>query len=433
MQAKRPISLSRRAITMTIALVIVTQFITLLLFTTMILRPQIQRLANVIASNIVVFSETIKQTPQDKRPILISKLQSSKYLTIWTGKEPPDSSGPPPRFIERIFMTQLANAISENQSEINWRTDKKRRLWIEINFGDTPYWVSFKNVIIGPSGLALTLLAISGILAIGVGYTINLILLKPINELRHATDNFALDANIDPLELKGPSEIYSLRQSFNNMIERISSAERERSIVLAGISHDLRTPLAKLRLAIEMMGAKDDDLLATAQRQITNIETTLSHFITFARGFEGEAISKFNIKAIFEEIKNEYPEKGINIPSTMGDIFIEGRQSAITRAITNLVENAIKYGKPPIMLKAYKFGGKTYLEVMDSGKGIDESKLEIITLPFVRGDNARNNDNQNYTSTGLGLAIVKKIVATHNGELRFENHQDGFKTVIILP
>ena len=182
-----------------------------------------------------------------------------------------------------------------------------------------------------------------------------------------------------------------------------------------------------------MMGAKDDDLLATAQRQITNIETTLSQFITFARGFDGEAISKFNIKAIFEEIKNEYPDKGINIPSSMGDIFIDGRQSAITRAITNLVENSIKYGKPPIMLKAYKFGGKTYLEVMDSGKGIDESKLEIITLPFVRGDNARNNDNQNYTSTGLGLAIVKKIVATHNGELRFENHQDGFKTVIILP
>jgi two-component system osmolarity sensor histidine kinase EnvZ len=433
MQQKRHASLLKRTIIVTIIMVLLTQLLTLFLFSTLILRPQIQRLANVIASNIVVYSDTIKQTPVENRPQLIAGLQNSKYLTIWTGRQPPDNSGPPPRFIERIFMKQLAAALAENQSEINWRTDKKRRLWIEINFNNTPYWISFKNVGLGPSGLAMSLLALSGLLAIGVGLALNLHLLKPINELKTATDNFALDANINNLELKGPSEIRALRQSFNNMIERIANTERERSIVLAGISHDLRTPLAKLRLAIEMMGAKDKDLLETAQRQISNIETTLSQFISFARGFEDEDIAEFNVKSVFEDIKVEYPNNGIVIPHLMGDIFINGRHFAFTRAITNLVENAIKYGKPPISLNAYKCDGKLYLEVKDCGTGISDEKIDIITLPFVRGDNARNNDNQDYTSTGLGLAIVKKIVSTHSGELRFENHKDGFKTVIILP
>lgn len=426
-------SLLRQSISGTIALIIITQIITILLFSTLILRPQLQRMTAIMASNIAIFSHTIEKAPPSLREQMFEELKSTQYIEILKSENPPNKDGPAPRIIEHVFMRNLAENLKTSQPEIIWRTDNKRKLWIQLQLGDESYWISSKHINFGPTGLTIFLFLIVVLASVLIAIIINRIILKPIDELKISADNFSLNNNLKLLEETGPDEILSLRRSFNEMLSRILNVEKSRNIVLAGISHDLRTPLSKLRLAIEMIENKDVYLKQTIERQLGIIENNISDFLTFARGFEHEKTRPVLLKNIINDIILEYNDAEIKYQNNSIDEEVFIKVESIKRAIRNIIENSIKYGVPPIIINTNLNNDFYTISFKDFGKGIDKEKISIICEPFVKLEDARNNENQNSVSSGLGLAIVDKIIKAHNGKIEFENKSNCFEVRLIIP
>lgn len=424
-------SLARQTIGGTVALVVITQFLTILLFATLILRPQMERMTSMVASGVASFSRTLENASPELRKQIISDLVSTPYVEIRHFDNPPDAQGPPPRIIERVFMRQLAKKLTIEQPDINWRTDKNRKLWLQIHYGDESFWISTKYMDFGPTGLTLLLILIIALFAILIAITLNQKILKPLKDLQENLDGFRLNYEIATISESGPAEIIGLKKSFNQMMLRIQKTEKSRNIVLAGISHDLRTPLSKLRLAFEMVKDNDTYLKETIQRQLNTLETSLSDFLTYARGFEYESPQKFDICGLIRELALEYEDQKIDFDFSEVEILVSMRKVALMRAMRNLIENSIKYGTTPIILGAKKIDRNIEVSICDSGKGIPVDQIDIITEPFVRLDQSRQVDDR--VSTGLGLAIVEKIVKSHDGKLKLEKLPQGFKVSMILP
>jgi two-component system osmolarity sensor histidine kinase EnvZ len=230
--------------------------------------------------------------------------------------------------------------------------------------------------------------------------------------------------------VQGPREVIELGRSFNRMTERLASAERERNFMLAGISHDLRTPLAKIRLAVEMLdpGRVTDDLRETIVRQIEAMDAMLAQFLDFARGVDQEAFEQ----VLPSKIVSDVVEAAGNPHVTAGPIDgapVPGKPVALHRAASNLVSNAIKYGQPPILVENRYDGDSCVISVRDHGPGLSAADRERLTQPFVRGDSARGGPG-----SGLGLAIVARVAQSHGGRLMLENADGGgLRALLVLP
>ncbi len=426
-----PRSLAGRAFAMTMLLLAVAQLTMLLLFNVLILRPETNRLAGVMAQNLVATIDTLNALPAADRARAIDHLSQSPYITVWTGAAPPDNSGPPPRAIERVFMRALVKAMGD-RTDLFWRTDHRRKLWLHIDIGGSPYWLSVRSPpALGPTGT----FALCGLMTFGLAliaaWGLRGRMLRPLDDLRRATETWRLSTDAPLLAEDGPEEIAALSRSFNGMTARLQAAEAERSLILAGISHDVRTPLAKLKLAFEMMKNDDADLHASAGRQIDQIDRILSQFMTFARGFEAEAVQAVDPAELMADMVEMYGAYGaIAAPGPVAAPF-PGRKEALRRAVMNLIENAVRYGAAPIEIAIAP--GPVFI-ARDHGPGVQDGKLDTLTDPFVRGDDARQPGQGALPSsgTGLGLAIVDKVARLHGGQLVLRNLPDGFEAVMTL-
>lgn len=235
-------------------------------------------------------------------------------------------------------------------------------------------------------------------------------------------------------ELENSSkEIRTLTSSFHEMIKNLNDTEKEREVVLAGISHDLRTPLTRLRLEVEMSFCDDTDCQQEMIDDIEQIEDIIRQFMEFAKTNYIETPCLYNPAKVFEEIMQNEVLHNRELKTKLQQNFVDMKlhKNALERAILNLINNAWKYGKPPIELRAFtKKDPETkepkflVIEVVDYGDGVKLEQMENLTHPFARGEAARTN----VTGTGLGLAIVERIVKYHNGKLEFESgQQEKFK------
>lgn len=422
-------SLRFQSLAGTVLIVAVSQILTVAAMTFLIVRPQIDRGAAMLAQNVVVLTETYDALPAEARPVLIRRLESSPYLALWQGVNPPDRSGPPPRYMERVFMRRLAQRL-KGQAHLDWRTDARGRLWVQIYMGDAPYWIGLKSApFFAPTGMILWL----GVIAIGLASTaavwLSRQLLRPLEALRNATDRIHLSEKPEMLDEQGLVEIADLSRSFNRMTRRLTEIEANRAMVLAGISHDLRTPLAKLRLALDMAEIKDVDLRDSTNRQVETIERILSQFLLFARGFEAEAVEPVALNALMRSVADNYAQPGIEISLAEPTPVLSMRPEAVRRLLSNLIENALRYGAPPVTLFAEMREGHMVFGVRDHGPGIAAEKAELLLQPFVRGDEARQPATGclPVAGVGLGLAMAQQIVRLHGWRLTFAHTGEGFE------
>ncbi|MFT4076555.1 MAG: ATP-binding protein [Asticcacaulis sp.] len=423
-------SLWGQTVALTVLIVGVAQILSILMFTLLVLRPELQRVAGVMAENVASLSDTLADAPAAERARLMSHLAKSSYIQVWAGAKPPDDTGPPPRLLERAFMRQLVKAMGD-RTDLYWRTDHSRKLWMHVWLGGQPYWISVKSPpLLGPTGLLLAGALSTVGLALLAAAILSRRLLRPLNALRDATETYRLAAPPARLSEQGPLEIADLSRSFNLMTDRLAKAEDDRRLILAGISHDVRTPLAKLKLAFEMMKGEDESLTGTARRQIDSIDRILSQFLMFARGFDAETVAPLDLRALFVDLVKDYGPAGLVWDGIMPDDRCAGRPEALRRALTNLIENALRYGQPPFELSCRREGSQWLIRVRDHGSGVAEDQLATLTEPFVRGDSARQPlvDGAFATSgTGLGLAIAERIAQLHGGRLSLRNLADGFE------
>jgi two-component system osmolarity sensor histidine kinase EnvZ len=254
--------------------------------------------------------------------------------------------------------------------------------------------------------------------------------IRPILSLADAADRFGRGRPAPPdFKVRGAREVRLAAQAFLDMRERIERHVEQRTIMLAGVSHDLRTILTRFRLQLAMMRAPQIEAL---KRDVDEMQQMLEDYLAFAKGDSGENTRRINVRHVLEEVQAaiEAPGKTILLDVRQDPLIAALRRNAFKRALTNLATNASRYADR-IAIRALRSRGWLTIVVEDNGPGIPAEKREDVFRPFLSLDSARN---QNKKSTGLGLAITRDIVRSHGGEITLDQSvMGGLKAVIRIP
>ena len=296
-------------------------------------------------------------------------------------------------------------------------------LWVKLQAGDRAYWAGFPLPRPGddaPSrALEWSLIALAVLLV--SAYVFARFLARPLRQLNDAVARVGEGKSPPPLPETGPSEIVNLNRGFNHMLTNLQQAEEDRTLLLAGVSHDLRTPLARLRLGIEV-GMPDEKEREGMVSDIEEMDRIIGQFLDFARGDRDTPTEARQLNDIVLPLVERGRRDGRDIVFNAGDLPpLPLRATAMSRLVGNLLDNALRYGKEPIEIATHRMGPSIVLDVCDRGPGIPADQVDRLKRPFTRGDAARTDA----TGAGLGLAIVDRIARMHGGTFDLQQREGG--------
>ncbi len=256
-------------------------------------------------------------------------------------------------------------------------------------------------------------------------------IVHPLERLTARTARVGITDEAAPLESKGPADIRNLIDSFNDMQSRVTSLLSEKDVMLGAIGHDLKTPLASLRVRVESV--EDDSEREKMAATIDEMATILDDILMLARlGKSGEASQRTDIGALLESVMDDFASVGANVAlqPTQIRMIANIRPVLIRRALRNLISNAIKHGSGAI-LSVEQSAGQLRINIDDNGPGIPAELIEEMFAPFARTDGSRNRATG---GSGLGLTIARAIARSHNGEVTLNNRENGgLRAVIMFP
>jgi signal transduction histidine kinase len=275
------------------------------------------------------------------------------------------------------------------------------------------------------ASIALLLVAVIAVSLVAVRWAT-----RPLKTLADAADELGKNINRPPLAETGPTEVASAARAFNTMQSRLATYLRERTQVLAAMSHDLKTPITRLRLRAELL--EDAQLRAKFGNDLQEMEAMVASALDFLRGMDnGEAVRPVDVMALLDSLQADLRETG-------GAVTLEGRAAspypgrpqALKRCLANLLENAIKYGKTAQVV-VEDDDERLQIRILDAGPGLPPDELEKVFEPFYRVEHSRNRDTG---GTGLGLAIAKNIAEAHGGRITLRNREHGgIEALLLLP
>ncbi|MCA0419143.1 MAG: HAMP domain-containing protein [Proteobacteria bacterium] len=299
---------------------------------------------------------------------------------------------------------------------------------------DDGSWMNFASSTLGTSQhIDWSVVAVT--ICFGVGIVVVALLLlrwatRPLRDLAVAAERFSLDQTPQPLAESGPVEVRRAARAFNTMRERIQRLVAERMQAMAAVSHDLRTPITRLRLRSELL---DDD--ATRQlidADLGEMEEMINSTLEYLRGgVSSEPIRPIDIASVVETILDDHLDQGHRVSlSGLTSAPVLGRVLSLKRAVSNIVNNAVKYGETAIVSIA-ETNGHLNIIVEDEGPGIPLADLERVFHPFVRLEESRGRETG---GSGLGLTIAKAIIASHGGQISLINRSaGGLRVLLTLP
>ena len=306
----------------------------------------------------------------------------------------------------RVVVTQ-----SLQSSQIWVRSEHDPRRWIVLHA------VSYRQQLID-STLVVTLLA--GLIALAIAGVAARLLTRPLERLSaHATALLAGDPMIQQLH-GSPREVRQLAQAIGAAGARLRDVARERELMLAGISHDLRTPLARLRLALELGDADDPQRREAMVGDLQELDSALEQCLAFVRDGRDEALREVDIITLVGQLLalREQPDTWqLDGPALLP---ARVRPTLLRRAIGNLMDNAERHGAAPFKVSLGCDGDALFMRVTDHGSGVAPALLDRLGQPFLRGDQARSS-----TGSGLGLSIVMRAAELHGGTLELGNGSYG--------
>ena len=253
---------------------------------------------------------------------------------------------------------------------------------------------------------------------------------RPLAVLAEAAEDLGRNLNRPPLAESGPLEVRRAARAFNSMQARLSAYLRDRTRILAAMSHDLKTPITRLRLRAELL--QDETMRAKFERDLTEMEVMVAGTLDFMRGLESdEPRQPLDVNALVQTLADDLRETGgaVHVQGTARSPYL-GRPRALRRCLTNLVENAIKYGtRASIVVE--DGDERLVVRVRDEGPGLPDQMLERVFEPFYRMEESRSRETG---GAGLGLAIAREIARSHGGEVVLRNRADGgLEAVLTLP
>lgn len=391
------------------------------------LRPKAIQTAQLIVSIVNLTRSALIAADATQRFALLQDLNKFEGIRIFPS-EPDDAIQNIP---ESIIPIQLQNSI-------RYRLGKYTRFAIERNSTEglfvsfrveendpkDEYWLMLpKEKIVGPAltewltwGITIVLVALLGAYLLMRGLT------RPLKALEQAAKVIGQGLVPEHLEEQGAREISALARAFNQMSRDLAELDSDRALILAGVSHDLRTPLTRLRLEIEMSGANTEQIQTMGQ-DIEDMDRIIGQFLDFARGIQNEAIRYASVTDILEDAYQKHVSRhpAINLSCThLTPTHI--RPQSLRRAINNLIENALLYGgNGAIDISALATPSHIQIIIADRGPGIPQNQINRLKRPFTRLENARTNSQ----GSGLGLAIVERIARQHEGSLDIKNREGG--------
>lgn len=390
----------------------------------LVIRPQVDRVANVTSEAIGALSMAMAEIPAERRSALLESINRQGGMAIRPAADAPSDGIRFPSFVERQFIRALADRMT-TQERLDWRTDREGRLWVRLQLSGSDYWISVTPRHTRGAFASLVLAFCTAfVVAVVSGLALQRRLDLPLRRLALAVDGYTPDTVPQPLDTSGPQEVAAVATALNRMTQRLAEQDAERAVMLGGVSHDLRTPLTRLRLCLEMMHCDDSELEMTALRQVDRIEVMLGQFLDFARGFDAEPPTTCDIARLVEQVAADHGQSAVKVEVEPG-LTAPVRRNAVVRAIDNIVTNALRHGAPPVQIAAWHSGGMLHIAISDGGPGIDPNRAQELIRPFARGDAARSREG-----AGLGLAIAERVAAAHGGRLAFD-WSDGQFTVVL--
>jgi two-component system osmolarity sensor histidine kinase EnvZ len=298
-------------------------------------------------------------------------------------------------------------------------------LWIRLPAGERDYWVAFPRQRIerdqataflawGLAGLAIAILATFFIV-----WKLN----RPLAELARAAGRIGKGGDPPPVAETGPSEIRAVARAFNEMKDGLQKSQRDRATFLAGVSHDLRTPLARLRLEVEMLGDKVDPEAQRAMVQdVDDMNAIIDQFIDFTRAESAEPLSALNLAELARACAERALRSGAQVRCDLDEVpLLMLRPLALQRLTDNLIANAARHAGGEIVVQTRHQPGTATLAVLDRGPGIPPGMVERLKEPFTRRDEARSGTS----GAGLGLAIADRIANLHGARLDLLPREGG--------
>jgi len=401
-------------------LLFINQVVSLVSVTFYFVSPNVQQINNLLATQIkLAFVEDIDTHTPQLDPHFYQAAGMQVYSQSEAIKNGLEQATP-----YQYWSRQMSDSLG-GQAQVRITHGEPYLYW--INPPQNPdIWITIPMVGLGEGDGSphLVYLLMIGILSVGGSLIFVRRLNRPLKALQDAALLVGRGLVPKPLKEEGSTELIAVTHAFNQMSKGIKQLEDDRALLTAGISHDLRTPLTRIRLASEMLPESQDWVKEGIVHDIEDMNEIIDQFIDYVRQDQQECMQESNLNDLIRDaaqVRNIEENHGITLdleplPKTLF------RRVALKRVLDNLIENAFRYGSDNIEISSrhYKKEKQLSFAIRDFGPGIPEEQIQSLFEPFTQGDKARGS-----LGSGLGLAIIKRIVDMHSGKVTLQNHPQG--------
>ena len=425
-----PNSLYTRSLIIIIAPIVVLQAILTFVFLERHWQLVTKKLSSSVVSEIGMIIKMQKETDQET----ISSYAKEFYdisINYYSNQEISLDINTPKTIVERTLVREIRERLDTKTWVQDFPEEKKVKVLIPLGSSIIEFLIPRRNVYATNSHIFLVWMVISSILILSIAILFLRQQIKPIEKLAKAAESFGMGKKIENFKPSGASEVRKAADAYIKMQERIEKFIEQRTLMLAGVSHDLRTPLTRIKLQLEMLSKnrENEELL----KDVDEMQYMLETYLDFSQTVTSEESSLVNINKLIEEvIETSKDENNFIIfkPLKKNEINHKCKYIALKRCIINIINNAKAYGDK-IIIKLSESDNEININIEDNGPGISEKDYQKALKPFQRLDSSRN---QNIAGSGLGLSISQDIIKTLDGDLNLsKSEMGGLKVEINLP
>ena len=377
-----------------------------------------------------LYEESDRSPAADRRIETLANSKLGLGLTIGTGTLP----APLPEPLFSRGDTRLARELTVQTGKEFWIDSREQPDFVDVRVqADKDVVFRFRTrgerTLATSTGFLLLLMLLSSLLLVGIATIFLRNQIRPITDLARAAQSFGTGRDVGEFRPRGAREVKAAGEAFLEMRDRIARQVEQRTAMLAGVSHDLRTILTRFKLELAFLG--DGPKVQPLKEDVDEMQRMLEAYMAFVKGDAGEVAREADLLSLIQAAARASERSGgkVEIVAPEGQL-VRVKPNAFGRLLANLIGNAVRYARN-VTVSASVADHMLTLNIDDDGPGIPPDKRADAVRPFVRLDNARNLDE---TGTGLGLAIALDIAHAHGGELRLEDSpKGGLRAVVQIP